>query len=241
MKNTVRADKQLSTFGLCSRRNVENFIKKHTVTANGLRITEHGQRIPMNAIIKVDGREIKKGKKVYFLLNKPKGIVSTSNDEFGRKNVVSLIKSEERIFPVGRLDRNTHGLLLLTNDGELTNFIIHPRYHIGKTYILTIKGPVATQQLEKMENGIELEDGITQKAQVKILERRKNVTIVELTLFEGRKRQIRRMCEALKLPLVDLERIRFGNLTIENLKSGEYRQLTGVEIEKLKKLAKSHA
>lgn len=238
-KVTIRADKLISSLGLTSRRGVENFIKKNSVTADGVKIVEHGQRVSIKALIKVNGKELKKPKKVYFLLNKPKGVVSTASDEFGRKNVVSLIKTDERIFPVGRLDRDTHGLLLLTNDGELTNKLIHPKYHIGKTYLLKIKGPVAPIQIEKLENGVDLDDGVTQKAKVNIIQRRKDATIMEMTIYEGRKRQIRRMCEALKLNLADLERIKFGNLTLDGLKTGEYREMTGKQLESLQKLLKN--
>ncbi len=235
-KTTVRADKLLSSLGLASRRGIEAFIKNTNVTADGTRIVEHGQRVSTHAVIKVNGSPLKRTKKVYFLLNKPKGVVSTANDEFGRKNVVGLIKTDARIFPVGRLDKDTHGLLMLTNDGELTNMLIHPRYHLGKTYTLKIKGQVMPSHIQKFEEGIELEDGMTQPAKITILQRRKDATIVELTIYEGKKRQIRRMCEALKLALVDLERIRFGNLTLEGLKEGEYREITGKELEKLRQL-----
>lgn len=233
---TIRADKLLSSLGLCSRRGVEVYLKNNSITADGKRITQHGERINAKSIIKVNGHELKKPHKVYFLINKPKGVVSTAKDEFGRKNVVSLIKSKERIFPIGRLDRDTHGLLLLTNDGELTNKLIHPKYHIRKIYQLIIKAQINHPQIEKLENGVELEDGITQKAKVNIIQRRKDATVIELTIFEGKKRQIRRMCEALNLPLVDLQRIKFGNLELGNLKTGEYRELTGREVETLKDL-----
>ncbi len=233
---TIRADKLLSSLGVASRRGIEAFLKHSSITANGVKITEHGQRIPMKSVIKINGQELSKPKRVYFLINKPKGIVSTASDEFGRKNVVSLIKTKERIFPIGRLDRDTHGLLILTNDGELTNMLIHPRYHIPKTYQLKIKAPVNPSHLEKFENGITLEDGITSPTKVAVIQRRKDATILEVVLYEGKKRQIRRMCEALKLPLADLERIKFGNITLDGLKEGEYRNLSGIEIEKLRKL-----
>jgi 23S rRNA pseudouridine2605 synthase len=239
MKNTtIRADKLLSSLGLASRRGIETYLKTNSVTADGTRITEHGQRVNMRANIKVNGRELKKPHKVYFLLNKPKGVVSTASDEFGRKNVVSLIKTNERIFPIGRLDRDTHGVLILTNDGELTNMLIHPKYHVAKIYQLIIKGPVNPPQIEKLEKGVVLEDGVTQPAKVNIIQRRKDATVMELTIFEGKKRQIRRMCEALNLPLADLERIRFGNITAGELQQGEYRELSGKEVEKLKELTK---
>ncbi len=237
-QQTIRADKLLSSLGLSSRRGVEQFIKNNRVTADEVKITEHGQRVPTRSTIKVNGQSLKKIKKEYYLLNKPKGIISTSSDEFGRKNVVSLIKTEARIFPVGRLDRDTHGLLILTNDGELTNMLIHPKFHIGKTYQLAIKGTVSPLQIEALEKGIELEDGITAPAKVTVVQKRKDATILELTIFEGKKRQIRRMCDALKLTLLDLQRIKFGNLTLEGLKSGEYRTLTGKEVEKLRQMMK---
>jgi len=238
---TIRADKLLSSLGISSRRGIQVYLTNNSITANGKRIIEHGERIDTKAEIKINGALLKRPHKVYYLLNKPKGIVSTSADEFGRKNVVSLIKTHERIYPVGRLDRDTHGLLILTNDGELTNNLIHPKYHIGKIYQLTIKAQVNPPQIEKLENGIELEDGMTQKAKVNIIQRRKDATIVELTIFEGKKRQIRRMCEALNLPLVDLQRVKFGPLELGNIKVGEYRELTGREVEKLRELTKKEA
>ena len=236
---TIRADKLLSSLGLASRRGVVNFIKYNNISADGIRIIEHGTRVGVRARITINGKELKKPKKIYVIINKPKGIISTLKDEKGRKTVVSLIKLPERLYPVGRLDQNTHGLLLLTNDGDLTNKLIHPKYHIGKTYQLTIKGQVFPPQIEKLENGILLEDGMTGKSSCSIIQRRKDATIMELTIYEGKKRQIRRMCEALKLPLIDLQRIKFGNLTLGELKLGEYRELTGREVENLKKLVQN--
>lgn len=236
MKNqTIRADKLLSSLGIASRRGIEVFLRTNNVTANGKRIAEHGERISPRSEIKINGKILNKPKKVYFLLNKPRGVVSTASDEFGRKNVVSLIKTKERIFPIGRLDKDTHGLLILTNDGELTNMLIHPKYHIGKIYQLAIKEQLSPQQIEKFENGIDLEDGKTAPAKMRIIQRRKDATIAELTIYEGKKRQIRRMCEALNINLIDLERIKFGPITLENLKEGEYRELTGKEVEILRK------
>ncbi len=234
-KETIRADKLLSSLGIASRRSIEKFVSSNAVMANDVRIKEHGQRIPKNASITINGKKLIKPKKVYFLLNKPKGIVSTSSDEFNRRNVVSLIKTDERIFPIGRLDRDTHGLLILTNDGELTNMLIHPRYHVPKTYLLKIKGQVTNDHLESLTNGVELDDGVTAKAKATVLQRRKDGTIVELTIFEGRKRQIRRMCDALNLTLLDLERIKLGTLDITGIKLGEYRELSGKEIEDLRR------
>ena len=234
--NTIRADKMLSSLGISSRRGIEQFLIHNNVSADGKRILSHGERLPVHAKITVNGKQLLKPKRVYFLLNKPKGVISTSRDEMGRKPVVSLIKTKERIFPVGRLDRDTHGLLILTNDGELTNKLIHPKYHIGKIYKLTIKGPVPPAIIQKLIEGVALEDGMTAKARCTVLQRRKDATVLELTIYEGKKRQIRRMCEALNLPLIDLERISIGTLTTEGLKVGEYREVTGKEIENLLKL-----
>lgn len=233
---TIRSDKYLSSLGLASRRGVEEYIKHNNITADGEKILGHGQRIPIHSVIRINGNKLTRPKKVYFLLNKPRGIVSTSADEFGRRNVVNLVKTKERIFPVGRLDRDTHGLIILTNDGQLTNMLIHPKYHVGKSYLLKIKGQVNPLQIEKLKDGIMLEDGLTQPTKVFISQRRKDVTVIEMTIFEGKKRQIRRMCEEVKLQLVDLQRIRFGNIDLGELKIGEFRELTGREVESLKKL-----
>lgn len=234
--STIRADKLLSSLGLTSRRGVEEFLIKNTVEVNGKKIIERGQRLPINAQIKINGKVIVKPKKIYFLLNKPKGVISTSSDEFGRRNVVDLINSQERVFSVGRLDRDTHGILILTNDGELTNKLIHPKYHIGKTYLLKIKGIPKNKQIRQLESGVELEDGLTAPAKARIIPKSGDGTFIELQIFEGKKRQIRRMCKAVGLKLLDLQRIKFGNLTMGDLKIGEYRELTNKEIEKLKKL-----
>lgn len=171
------------------------------------------------------------------MLNKPKGIISTTSDEFDRKNVTSLIPTRERIYPVGRLDKDTTGLILLTNDGDLTNKLIHPRYHIFKIYHLTVEGVVNPAQLKALRTGVLLDDGITAPAQVKIFKQRRSITELEITLHEGKNRQIRRMCETVDLHLIDLKRIQFGPIKIDKLGKGQYRELTQNEIEVLKKLS----
>ena len=231
---TIRADKYLSSLGIASRRNIEIFLKKNNISANGKRILEHGERIPLKSDIVINGKKLYRPSKVYFMLNKPKDYISTVSDEFGRKNVLSLIKSKERIFPIGRLDKDTHGLLLLTNDGELTNLLIHPRYHILKIYQLTIKGTPSPQQLDRFKNGVELEDGKTLPANIQISYKERGKTILRVGLYEGKKRQIRRMCETLGMQLLDLQRIAFGPLELGNLKLGEYRALTSKEVQLLK-------
>lgn len=231
---TIRADKYLSSLGVASRRNIEVFLKKNNISANGKRILEHGERISPTSVIVMNGKKLYRPSKVYFMLNKPKDYISTVSDEFGRKNVLSLIKTKERIFPIGRLDKDTHGLLLLTNDGNLTNLLIHPRYHILKVYQLTIRGAPTDQQLNRFRNGVELDDGKTLPANIQISYKETGKTVLNVGLYEGRKRQIRRMCETLGMQLLDLQRIEFGPLELGNIKLGEYRTLTSKEIQLLK-------
>jgi 23S rRNA pseudouridine2605 synthase len=233
--NTVRVDKYLSSMGICARRNVDYFLKKKIVTLNGERIKEGGVRFdPTQDELLMNGQRLKQPQLVYFLLNKPKGIISTVSDELGRRNVVKLIKTPERIFPVGRLDKDTSGLLILTNDGELTNLLIHPRYHIPKIYELTVDGKVTEEQLKRFRIGVMLEDGLTSPSEIRTVAVNNGKTILHAILHEGKKRQIRRMCEQLKIPLIELKRIQFGPLKLGNLKEGQYRELTKEEVKMLK-------
>lgn len=232
--NTIRLDKFLSGNGVTSRRGVKHFLKTEIVTVNGKRVRESGTRInPEKDEIKLNGQKLKTVKLVYYLLNKPKGIISTSSDEFNRQNVTDLVPKDQRVFPVGRLDKDTHGLILLTNDGTLTNKLTHPSSHVSKIYRLGIKGRVSDGKIEKLEKGIMLTDGITNPANVKRVKETEEQTTLEMEIFEGRYRQIRRMCEAIFLPLIDLKRIQFGPIKIEGLKEGKYRELTKEEIKSL--------
>lgn len=234
----IRLDKHLANLGVCSRRDVKQLLMHEIVTVNGKRIKESGIRIdPQKDDVQLNGTKIRKKKMIYFMLNKPKGIISTTSDEFDRKNVTSLIPTRERIYPVGRLDKDTTGLILLTNDGDLTNKLIHPRYHIFKIYHLTVEGVVNPAQLKALRTGVLLDDGITAPAQVKIFKQRRSITELEITLHEGKNRQIRRMCETVDLHLIDLKRIQFGPIKIDKLGKGQYRELTQNEIEVLKKLS----
>jgi len=235
MDNTQRLNKYLANRGICSRRNVEIFLKANNVTVNGQRIIEQGFRVdPKIDAILLNGKKIVPPKFVYYLLNKPKSVVSTTADEYGRKNVISLIPTNERIYPVGRLDKDTTGLLLLTNDGDLTNHLIHPKYHVEKVYRLQIQGKATAAQLSAFRNGVLLDDGITAPAKVSVLHTNGGVLEVIVTIHEGRNRQIRRMCETVGIRLLALERISFGPINLGNMKVGMYRSLTGKEIEKLK-------
>lgn len=180
--------------------------------------------------------EIMSSTKLYFLLNKPKGFITTTTDEYGRPTVMDLIKVKEKIFPVGRLDENTTGLIILTNDGEFSNMLTHPSHDISKTYRLTIRGFLPKPVIKKFESGIVLNDGPTRPAVVNLISKTGNSQTFELTIFEGRNRQIRRMCGAVRLELLELERVAIGNLRDAKLKLGKYRKLTDQEVNKLKDL-----
>lgn len=167
----------------------------------------------------------------YIILNKPKGVITTTSDELGRTTVLDLIRSKEKLFPVGRLDENTSGLLILTDDGQFSNALTHPSHNVGKTYRLTIRGFLPKPVIKKFEKGIKLQDGLTRPAIVELIERGNNTEIFELTIFEGRNRQIRRMCGALKLELLDLKRVAIGLLRDDSLGEGKYREMTKNELE----------
>ena len=230
----VRLDKFLANAGVLSRRAVKDLIKKQLVTVNDEQATEAGFRIdPDLHIVKIDGKRIIAQSFVYFLLNKPKGYISTVTDTHDRKTVVSLVPVPERIYPVGRLDKDTHGLMLLTNDGELTHKLIHPRYHVPKVYRLSIAGQPTPQQIRALQTGVLLEDGITKPAIVVREKTTGNQTVLRMTLHEGRNRQIRRMCETVGVKLLDLERIAFGPIPLGRLKLGTYRKLTENEVARL--------
>lgn len=233
--NTVRLNKYLANLGICARRDVKQFLKTKNVTINGERVRESGTRFnPTVDEVLINGNKIKQPKPVYFLLNKPTGIISTTSDEYGRKNVTSLVPKVGKIYPVGRLDKDTTGLILLTNDGELTNLLTHPSFHVDKMYQLTIKGFVSKEQLKALRAGVLLDDGITAPAEVKVIKSDRMQTILEMVLHEGRNRQIRRMCETVGAELVALDRIKFGPISKGNLKVGSFRELTHAEIQSLK-------
>lgn len=234
---TTRLDKFLSNRGVASRRDIKRFLKNNEVTIGGKRATESGIRVGENDTVLVNGEILKSEILRYFVLNKPVGIISTVSDEFGRENVVSLVKTDVRVYPVGRLDKDTSGLILLTNDGALTHRLTHPKFHVPKTYLLTVQGSVPHEKLAHFRNGVILSDGITNPAKAEIIGKGER-SVIFVVLFEGRYRQIRRMCEALEIELLDLERVEFGPVKIGKLKSGEHRALTKTEITKLKQAVK---
>lgn len=243
----VRLQKFLAENGIASRRKCEELILKGLVKVNGEVITELGTKInPDKDIVEFNNQEVKKvNKKVYILLNKPIGYVTTAKDQFGRDSVLDLVKDiKERIVPVGRLDMYTSGALLLSNDGEFINIITHPSNEIEKTYNVTVAGIVSNADVNKLENGVEIQvDGkmiTTQKAKVKILktDEEKNLSRLQITIHEGKNREIRKMCEAIGKKVLALHRSRIANLTVKDLRLGKWRYLTEKEVSDIIKLAK---
>lgn len=239
MKELERLQKYLARSGVASRRAAEELIRRGFVKVNGIVVTEMGTQIdPEQDLITVNGKIVKpEEKKVYLLFNKPLRVVTTLDDPQGRAKVTDFLPEiKERVFPVGRLDYLTEGLLLLTNDGDLAYRLTHPRYQIPKTYLASVQGSVSYQLVRVLEKGVELEDGKTHPAQVRIIKRTPQETLMEITIREGRNRQVRRMCEKIGHPVLSLKRISIGNLELGNLPTGEYRYLSVPEVGALKKL-----
>ncbi|MDF2572076.1 MAG: rluB [Sporomusa sp.] len=237
-----RLQKVIAQAGIASRRDAEELITAGRVTVNGKVVTELGTKIePRKDRVAVDGKPLKAEKYVYILLNKPKGVVTTLEDPRGRKTVADIVaKIPERIYPVGRLDYNTEGLLIMTNDGDVTHALTHPSHEIAKTYLAKVEGFPPEEKLDKLRVGIKLEDGVTAPAKINIvdIDREKQLTTLEIVIYEGKNRQIRRMCETIGYPVKNLKRIQYAFLTLEGLHRGQYRQLLASEVEELKRLGK---
>lgn len=236
-----RLQKVISQAGIASRRDSEELIKAGRVKVNGVVVTELGTKVePTRDKVAVDNKLIRTEKSVYILLNKPRGIVTTLHDPEGRKTVASLLPDiSERIYPVGRLDYNTEGLLLMTNDGELTHALTHPSHEIDKTYRAKVLGRPPEEKLDRLRAGIKLEDGLTAPAKVNTIEydREKDLTTVEIVISEGRNRQVRRMFEAIGHPVRQLKRVKFAFLTLVGVRRGAYRHLEPDEVENLRNIA----
>lgn len=232
----MRLQKFLARAGVASRRRAEELIRTGRVKVNGQTVTAMGVQVePERDVVEVDGRAVSwSEEKVYYLLYKPPGYVTTVEDPRGRPKVTDLLKGvKERVYPVGRLDYATEGLLLLTNDGDLTLRLTHPRYGVTKTYRALVKGVPDGRALQKLATGVRLEDGVTSPAKVKLLRTGKDTALLELTLREGRKREVRRMCAAVGHPVLWLQRTRMAFLTLKGLRPGEYRRLTPEEVDRL--------
>lgn len=241
-----RLQKFLAENGIASRRKCEELILKGLVKVNGKVVTELGTKInPDKDIVEFNNQEVKKvNKKVYILLNKPIGYVTTAKDQFGRDSVLDLVKDiNERIVPVGRLDMYTSGALLLSNDGEFINIITHPSNEIEKTYNVTVAGMITNEDIEKLENGVEIEvEGkqyTTKKARAKILktDEEKNLSRVQITIHEGKNREIRKMCEAIGKKVLALHRSKIANLSVKDIRLGKWRYLTEKEVSDIVELA----
>lgn len=234
----MRLNKFLAQAGVSSRRGADLLIQSGRVTINGVEIKKLGISIDeKNDEIRVDGKKVSLPEKfIYLLLNKPKGYLCTVKDSFGRPTVLDLVGKDKKVFPVGRLDLDTEGVLLLTNHGELAYRLTHPRFQVEKTYLVTVKGEINEKILEKFHKGIKLEDGNITKGEAKILKVERNHSVFELKLREGRKREIKRMCKAVGLSATNLVRTRFANLTAKNLKPGAWGHLKENEVKSLKKI-----
>ena len=230
----IRINKFLAELGIGSRRAIDKMIEEKRIKVNGV-LAESGIKVDKSDKIFVNGKllEFEKKRKVYFMLNKPKRVLSTAKDERGRKTVIDLIDTKERIFPIGRLDYDTEGLLLLTNDGEIFNKVIHPRTEVYKTYLVEARGNINMTTLNKLKRGIMLDDKITLPAKAKILLADERHTELHFAIKEGRNRQVRRMFEIVGHPVINLKRIMLGELNLEGLEVGEYRPLTKKEINYL--------
>ena len=228
-----RLQKVIANSGYCSRRKAEELIEKGKVFVNGELVTTLGVKVSDKDEIIVDGNVLAKEQKEYYLLYKPRGIITSTSDEKNRKTVVDLIPTSNRIYPVGRLDYDTSGILLLTNDGELTNALIHPRNEIDKVYVAKVKGFVNPKDLKILSSGVVIDGKKTSKGKSKLkkYDKKTDTSIVELIIHEGRNHQVKKMFEVLGYKVLKLKRERIGFLDLSGLKSGEYRRLTPKEVK----------
>lgn len=230
----MRLVKFLAHAGVASRRKAEEIIAGGAVSVDGKVVTDPARDVDEHSKVMVKGRRVKAERHEYYLLNKPAGVMSTADDPQGRTKVVDLVKASGRVYPVGRLDVASTGLILLTNDGELANRMTHPRYGVEKTYSVRVRGKMPDAALGQLRRGVALDDGRTAPAKVSLKKRSPGSSRFEITIREGRKRQVRRMCEAVGHEVLELERIRLGPLTLKGLHSGQCRRLTVSEIRRLK-------
>lgn len=237
-RNEVRVQKFVADCGLMSRRKAEEEIQAGRIKVNGERVEQGRKIVPGVDRVEYLGRPVEQprgNRMVYIMLNKPRGYVTTMNDELGRKCVAELVEDVGcRVYPCGRLDLDSEGLLILTNDGALANKLMHPGHHIPKLYTVKVKGKVTEQQLRKLNLPMVIDGYETQPAVAKILSMKEEETAIGITLFEGRNRQIRKMCEQLSLTVLSLKRIAIGSITLGNLKSGTWKRLSRTQVEYLK-------
>lgn len=236
-----RISKVIANAGVISRRGADELIKEGKVLVNG-EVATLGQKVDNNDVITVNGKVVEKnsGNYEYYILNKPRGVVSTNSDEKGRKTVTSLINTKTRIYPVGRLDYDTTGAIILTNDGELTNKLLHPSKMIDKVYLAKVKGIITGVEVNKLKNGVKIDNYKTSPAKVKLksFDKKTNTSMVLLTIHEGHNHEVKKMFEVIGYDVVKLTRLSFAGIDVKSLKSGEYRKLSLKEVQKLYSLVK---
>ena len=221
-----RINKYIASCGVCSRRKADELVLSGKVVVNEKVVQELGYKVNDTDVVKVNGKIIhKEANNIYIILNKPKGYITTSKEQFGRKSVMDLIKEKERVYPIGRLDMYTEGLLLLTNDGEFSNKLMHPTNKIEKTYIVTTTSNITDKQIEMLKSGVDIGGYITREAKVRAL----SSTQIEIIISEGKNRQVRKMCSSVGIKVTNLKRIKVGNIELGDLPVGKYRYLTEKE------------
>lgn len=232
-----RLQKYLAECGIASRRKCEEYILQGKIQVNGKTITELGVKVnPEKDKITFEGKNVKQEeRKVYILLNKPIGYVTTSDEQFGRDKVLDLVKVRERVVPVGRLDMYTSGALILTNDGDFVYKVTHPKHEITKTYTVTVKGIIKNEEVEQLRKGVKIDDYTTRPAKVKILktDKEKDISRLEITIHEGKNRQVRRMCESVGRKVIALHRSKIGNIGVKDIELGKWRYLKDFEVNTL--------
>ena len=239
MEESMRLQKYLAECAVASRRKSEELIKNGKIQVNGKIVTELGTKInPDTDIVEYNGKVIKpETQKVYILLNKPIGYVTTTKDQFKRDSVTDLVKIGKRLVPVGRLDMYTSGALILTNDGDFVYKVTHPKYEIEKTYIATVKGIIKDEDVEKLRSGVKIEDYTSKPAKVKILktDTEKNISRIEITIHEGKNREVRKMCETIGYKVMALHRSKIAGIGVKDIPLGKWRYLTKTEVAKITK------
>ncbi len=236
-----RLQKVMAEAGVASRRASEKLIATGHVQVNGQTVTTLGTKVTAKDKIEVDGIPLHREKQVYYLLNKPRGVISSAHDEKGRRTVVDILREdeiEERIYPVGRLDYDTTGLLLLTNDGTLANKMMHPKFAVDKTYVAKVKGLISNDDLKQLRTGVKVDGRRTKpaKTRLKDTDREKKTSIVQLTIHEGHYHQVKRMLAAVGHPVIKLHRESYGFLNLQGVQPGDYRELRPEEVKRLNRL-----
>ena len=235
-----RLQKIIALSGYASRRKAEDLIKAGKVMVNGKVVRELGTKAKFSDDILIDGKKIEREEKEYYIFNKPRGVITSTSDDKGRKVVTDYFETNKRLYPVGRLDYDTTGLLILTNDGELANLIMHPRNEIEKQYIAKLEGIIKGEEINKLKNGIVL-DGtkcIPKRVKLREFDKKTNTSIVEIVICEGKNHEVKRLFESVSFNVLKLKRERIGFLTLGKLKSGEYRKLNPKEVKQLYGLVK---